>query len=194
MARLRSSKKKWKNVSGETDDLGDDSIGNLQDSITCFILSFPHIIESIRTISILHLDNCTSDCDKSCEGLKNKVFFFFFHNAPSWYKLYLSVSVNFDDFCFGAWFNGWPTLQYFSLLSSIERYIYIYISTLLVSSPLLRRLDVSLMNDYDRCELEKFEINAISLEYLHISNCFVQGTRAFYPIIFLGKKKTIKFN
>ncbi|KAI5664636.1 hypothetical protein M9H77_23959 [Catharanthus roseus] len=179
MARLSSLKKKWKNVSRETDDLSDDSIGNLLDSIMRFILSFFPTIESIRTISILHLDNCTGDCDKSCEGLKNKVFLF--HNAPSRYKLYLSVSANFDDFCFGAWFNGWPTLQSLSLLSSIERYI----STLLVSSPSLKRLDVSLVNDYDRCELEKFEIIAISLKYIRISNCFVLC--AFRTIEFLSK-------
>ncbi|KAI5664637.1 hypothetical protein M9H77_23960 [Catharanthus roseus] len=191
MARLSSSKKKWKKVTREADDLGEDSI-----------------------VSTLHVDNGTGDCDKSCKGLKNKVFLF--HNAPSQYKLYLSLSNNSDDFYFDAWIsvNRLPVnlficktleflkltylvviiygsffvfrdfiplflqmfmfVQYFnplSLLSSIERYI----PTLLVSSPSLKRLDVSLVNDYDHCELEEFEINAISLEYLHVSNFFVRG-------------------
>ncbi|KAI5662835.1 hypothetical protein M9H77_22158 [Catharanthus roseus] len=66
--------------------------------------------------------------------------------------------------------DGCPILQSLSLLSSIEGYM----STLLVSSLSLKRLDISLVNDYELCESEKFEINATSLEYLHISNCFLR--------------------
>lgn len=75
-----------------------------------------------------------------------------------------------DDKSFLKVVDGCPILQTLCLV----RHIYGTMSTLLVSSPSLKWLDVSLEDDYGYYELEKLEINALSLEFLNISYCIIR--------------------